>query len=56
VAAGVETLLSEADHRIPVRINPESSEVVARRGIRRFAALVDLVLTNGGQVVIVPNE
>ncbi|HEY3601091.1 MAG TPA: hypothetical protein VGK72_03980 [Chthoniobacterales bacterium] len=57
-AARVGTLLTEADRHIPGRINPETGEVSLGGDAVDDVLddLAELVLKNGGQVVIVPNE
>lgn len=58
VAARIGTLLTEADSQIPGRINPETGEVhLGGAAVDDVLDdLAELVLKNGGQVVIVPNE
>ena len=58
VAARVGTLLTEADRHIPGRVNPETGEVTLGGAAVDDVLddLAELVLKNGGQVVIVPNE
>ncbi|MCA9250823.1 MAG: hypothetical protein KDA54_06785 [Phycisphaerales bacterium] len=58
VAVRVKLLLTEADHHIPGRIDPETGAIVLG-GSAIDDALDDIaeqVLKNGGQVVIVPSE
>ena len=58
VAARVGTLLTEADRHIPGRIDPETGAVVfgGEAVDDVLDDLAELVLKNGGQVVIVPSE
>lgn len=58
VAARVGTLLTEANRHLPGRIDPETGEVVfgGEAVDDVLDDLAELVLKNGGQVVIVPNE
>ena len=58
VAARVGTLLTEADRHIPGRIDPDTGEIVLGGGTGDDVLddIAELVLKNGGQVVIVPNE
>ena len=58
VAARVGTLLTEADRHIPGRLDPETGQVVFGGNAVDDVLddIAELVLKNGGQVVIVPNE
>lgn len=58
VAARVGTLLTEADRQIPGRIDPETGAIVLGGGAVDDVLddIAEVVLKNGGQVVIVPAE
>ena len=58
VAARVGTLLTEADRHIPGRIDLETGEIVLGGSTADDVLddIAELVLKNGGQVVILPNE
>lgn len=58
VAGRVGTLLTEADRHIPGRIDLETGEIVLGGSTADDVLddIAELVLKNGGQVVIVPNE